>query len=45
LIEFELTPEEMEKLRGNPEGNFAWNRGSHLRDEEVVAMIDEMCRD
>ncbi|HEX9995538.1 MAG TPA: NACHT domain-containing protein [Abditibacterium sp.] len=43
LTEFELTEDEMKHLRAGEEGNLAWTRGAHLRDEEVVALIEEMC--
>jgi predicted ATPase/DNA-binding SARP family transcriptional activator len=43
LTEFELTENEMKHLRASKAGDLAWARGAHLRDEEVVALIEEMC--
>jgi hypothetical protein len=45
LAEFELTCEEMKKLRADAVADVVWQRGAHLRDEDVVALIEEMCRD
>ena len=43
LHEFELTEDEMKDLRSTPVTDRAWTRGTHLRDEEVVALIEELC--
>jgi hypothetical protein len=33
----------MQTLCANPVGNLAWKRGAHLRDEDIVTLIEEMC--
>jgi hypothetical protein len=45
LHEFELTADEIKNLRADTATDMAWKRGAHLRDEDVVALIEEMCRE
>jgi hypothetical protein len=45
LSEFELSEDEMKALRGAPAGEAAWNHGLRARDEEVVALIEDLCRE